>query len=69
MESERRNIFHKFLQFGGVTVGPNFGTGVTPSELSDMGEDKAMRVRSQTDISKEHKGIEISFAKVARAYL
>ncbi|KAJ5165784.1 hypothetical protein N7492_006080 [Penicillium capsulatum] len=69
MESERRNIFHKFLQYGGITVGPNFGTGATPRELREMGHKQAMRVRSQTEISKDRDGLEISFTKVARAFL
>lgn len=62
-------MFHKYLQYGGITVGPNFGTGVTPQELKEMGEEEAMRARSQTAIAKEREGIEINFTKVLKGYL
>ncbi|KAJ5587282.1 uncharacterized protein N7459_003047 [Penicillium hispanicum] len=69
IEPNRRNVFHKYLQYGGITVGPNFGTGVSPQELKDMDEEEAMKARCQTALAKEIEGLEVNFDKVARGFL
>ncbi|KAJ5713394.1 uncharacterized protein N7483_010575 [Penicillium malachiteum] len=69
IESFRRNIFHKYLQYGGITIGPNFGTGVPAKELKTMTKLEAMQARAQTMIEKERERLDISFDKVVRGFL
>ncbi|KAJ5629559.1 hypothetical protein N7528_003216 [Penicillium herquei] len=69
IESSRRNIFHKYLQYGGITIGPNFGTGVPAKELKTMTKVEAMQARSQTMIEKEREHLHVSFDEVVRGFL
>lgn len=69
MDSWRRNIFHKYLQYGGISIGPNFGTGVPLKELKEMTREEAMQARTQTMIEKERASLNISFDAVVRGFL
>ncbi|KAJ6036858.1 hypothetical protein N7540_001137 [Penicillium herquei] len=69
IESFRRNIFHKYLQYGGITIGPNFGTGVPAKELKTMTKLEAMQARAQTMIEKERERLDVSFDEVVRGFL
>ncbi|KAJ5423913.1 Argonaute complex subunit Arb1 [Penicillium cf. griseofulvum] len=70
LEPYRRKVFLKYLQYGGVSVGPNHSQGVTPSELKDMTKEEAMQARCTTAIfPKRGKPYPISFNNVATGYL
>ncbi|KAJ5279348.1 hypothetical protein N7478_004720 [Penicillium angulare] len=69
MESLRTSIFHKFLQYGGISVGPNFGTGVPARQLKEMTKEEIMQARNQTLIEKEREILEVSFTQVIRGFL
>ncbi|EKV15473.1 hypothetical protein PDIG_25940 [Penicillium digitatum PHI26] len=70
LEPYRRKIFLKYLQYGGVSVGPNHSQGVTPSELKEMTKEEAMQARCNTAIfPKRGKPYPISFNDVAAGYL
>lgn len=69
IEPERRNIFHKFLQYGGINAGQNFGQGVNDKDLQNMTSDQAMQARSQTSIQQERDKLEINFNKVVQGFL
>lgn len=69
IEPARGNIFHKYLQYGGISVGPNFGGGVSPQDMKMMTGDEIMHARTQTLIEKEREGLHISFDKVVRGFL
>ncbi|KAJ9491383.1 hypothetical protein VN97_g1873 [Penicillium thymicola] len=70
LEPYRRKVFLKYLQYGGVSVGPNHSQGVTPSELKEMTKEEAMQARSNTAIfPRQGKPYPISFNNVATGYL
>ncbi|KAJ5746143.1 hypothetical protein N7520_011325 [Penicillium odoratum] len=69
IEPARSNVFHKYLQYGGVSVGPNFGTGVTPKDMKEMNAEEIMQARTQTLIEKERESLHISFDQVVRGFL
>lgn len=69
MENDRRAIFFKYLQYGGVDASQNYGMGVSPKELKQMSNDEARQARSQTMIQPERQNLEVSFEAVARGFL
>ncbi|KGO55924.1 Argonaute complex, subunit Arb1 [Penicillium expansum] len=70
LDPYRRKVFLKYLQYGGVSVGPNHSQGVTPSELKEMTKEEAMQARCNTAIfPKMGKTYPISFNDVATGYL
>ncbi|KAJ6184486.1 hypothetical protein N7519_005787 [Penicillium mononematosum] len=70
LEPYRRKVFLKYLQYGGVSVGPNHSQGVTPSELKEMTKEEAMQARCTTaTFPKRGKPYPISFNDVATGYL
>lgn len=68
---DRLNVFHKYLQYGGVSAGPNYGLGVTAKEVKGMTEEEAMQARTQTAVekSRENLNLDISFNEVAKGFL
>ncbi len=68
MENDRRSIFFKYLQYGGVDASQNYGTGISPKDLKQMSNDEARQARSQTMISPERRGLEVDFEKVAKGF-
>ncbi|KAJ5488898.1 hypothetical protein N7539_003788 [Penicillium diatomitis] len=68
MENDRRAIFFKYLQYGGVDASQNHGTGVPPRELKQMSTDDARQARSQTMIPMERRSLEVNFEEVARGF-
>ncbi|KAJ5177956.1 Argonaute complex subunit Arb1 [Penicillium coprophilum] len=70
LEPYRRKVFLKYLQYGGVSVGPNHSQGVTPSELKEMTKEEAMQARCTTAIfPKRGKPYPIQWNDVATGYL
>ncbi|KAJ5952268.1 uncharacterized protein N7479_010681 [Penicillium vulpinum] len=70
LEPYRRKVFLKYLQYGGVSVGPKYLQGVTPSELKEMTKEEAMDARCTTAIfPKRDKPYPITFNDVATGYL
>lgn len=68
MENERRAIFFKYLQYGGIDASQNSGTGVSSKELKKMSTDDARQARSQTMIPLERRKLRVSFEEVARGF-
>ncbi|KAJ5656444.1 hypothetical protein N7507_008394 [Penicillium longicatenatum] len=68
IEPARSNIFHKYLQYGGVSIGPNFGGGVNAQDMKMMTSDEIMLARAQTLIERERESLHVSFDKVARGF-
>ncbi|CAG7930815.1 unnamed protein product [Penicillium olsonii] len=69
LEPERRKVFLKYLQYGGVGVGQNQMQGVSPQELKEMDKEEAMQARCNTRIFPTEKEFPISFNRVATGYL
>ncbi|KAJ5098367.1 hypothetical protein N7532_005368 [Penicillium argentinense] len=67
--SERMNVFQKYLQYGGVSIGPNYGTGVTKQEVKAMSPEDAMKARTETAVEKSRANLEVNFDKVLRGFL
>jgi len=59
----------KYLQYGGVTVGPNVGGGVGAQEVKEMDKDDALRARSKTAVFLTQSELEVDFNAVVRGYL
>ncbi|CAI7675166.1 unnamed protein product [Penicillium manginii] len=68
---DRLNVFHKYLVYGGVSAGPNYGTGVSAKEVKGMTDEEAMQARTQTAVEKSREGLklDISFNEVAKGFL
>lgn len=69
MENDRRAIFFKYLQYGGVDASQNHATGISPKELKQISNDEARQAHSQTMIQRDRQGLEVNFEKVARGFL
>lgn len=63
------SVFSKYLQYGGIFVGPSPGCGVNPKELKEMDAEEALRARSMTAIRMELSKLEVDFDEVVRGYL
>ena len=66
---DRLNVFHKYLQYGGVSAGQNYGTGVSAQEVKGMPEEEAMKARSQTTVQRSREHLEINFNEVLKGFL
>ncbi|KAJ6081172.1 hypothetical protein N7499_006046 [Penicillium canescens] len=70
LESRRRHLFLKYLQYGGVNTNQKYGQGVSLQELKDMSKEEAMEARNFTMVSPEWAtGENIAFDKVLKGYL
>ncbi|KAJ5893588.1 hypothetical protein N7495_005279 [Penicillium taxi] len=64
----RRNIFMKYLQYGGITVSQNYGTGIGTRELREMKDEDAARARSQTMIELSRGNLDVDFDLALKGY-
>lgn len=69
LESDRWQIFLKYLIYGGVDVGPKMFGGTDQHELQQMDSEQIMVSRGQTSISQERSNLEVDFNAVAKGYL
>ena len=69
MESDRRHVFHKYLAYGGIATGHNYGNGLSSQDLKDLSEEDAMRARTQLGIHRERENMEVNFKKVVQGFL
>jgi hypothetical protein len=69
MENDRRAIFFKYLQYGGVNAGQNYETGIPPMELKQMSIEEGRQARSQIMIPRDRQELEVNFEEVARGFL
>ncbi|KAF3384968.1 Argonaute-binding protein 1 [Penicillium rolfsii] len=69
MENDRRAIFLKYLQYGGINANQNYETSLSLKELEQMSNDEAQQARGQTMIPRDRQGLEINFEAVARGFL
>ena len=70
LESRRRHLFLKYLQYGGVNTNQKYGQGVSLQELKNMSKEEAMEARNFTMVSPEWAtGENIAFDKVLKGYL
>lgn len=69
LETDRREIFLKYLAYGGVDVGPKMFGGIDRRELQQMDSEQIMVTRGQTSISQERSHLEVDFNAVVKGYL
>lgn len=70
LEPDRRKVFLKYLQYGGVSVSQNQMQGVSPQELKEMDKEEGMQARCHTRIfPDEEEDFEISFNNIATGFL
>lgn len=54
MDTEKRDIFYKYLAYGGIDVGPNMFQGRrSKEELEAMDKDQIAAIMAQTSISSD----------------
>ena len=69
IESDRREIFTKYLAYGGVDVGPKMFGGVDDHDLKEMDNEEILLTRGQSSIAQERADLEIDFNAVVKGYL
>ncbi|KAF7596332.1 hypothetical protein BBP40_002076 [Aspergillus hancockii] len=69
LEPERLAVFKKYLQYGGIDVGPKMFTGVDERVLQQLDSEQAMIARGHTSVRKECSDLPIDFNEVVKSYL
>ncbi|EAW13015.1 uncharacterized protein ACLA_014520 [Aspergillus clavatus NRRL 1] len=69
IESERREVFLKYLQYGGVDIGPKMFSGLDQRELNGLDSEQILLARGQTSIAQERSDLTIDFNAVVKGYL
>ncbi|KAF7116867.1 hypothetical protein CNMCM5793_005448 [Aspergillus hiratsukae] len=69
IECARREIFLKYLQYGGVDISPNMFTGTDQRDLKEMDSEQILLARAQTSIAQERSNLQIDFNAVVKGYL
>ncbi|KAE8149153.1 Argonaute complex, subunit Arb1 [Aspergillus avenaceus] len=69
LEPERREVFLRYLAYGGVDTGPKMFAGVDNRELQQMDSEQILVAKGQTSIRDDHSHLPIDFDAVAKGYL
>ncbi|RHZ46725.1 uncharacterized protein CDV56_102128 [Aspergillus thermomutatus] len=69
IECDRREIFLKYLQYGGVDISPKMFTGTDQRDLKEMDSEQILLARAQTSIAQEQSNLLIDFDAVVKGYL
>ncbi|KAE8415146.1 Argonaute complex, subunit Arb1 [Aspergillus pseudocaelatus] len=69
MEPDRREVFMRYLVYGGVDVGPKMFTGVDEQELQQLDSEQALIAKGQTNIRQECTKLIVDFNAVVKGYL
>lgn len=69
MDSERRNIFTKYMSFGGVSVGPKMFGGVDQRDMESMDAAEIITARAQASITEDRSDWIVDFEAVAKGFL
>ncbi|GAB1214547.1 hypothetical protein ATERTT37_003711 [Aspergillus terreus] len=69
IESNRLAIFHRYLSYGGVDIGPRMFGGVDQHGLKSMDSEQILFARSQASIKYDYSKLAIDFDAVVRGYL
>jgi hypothetical protein len=62
-------MFHKYLQYGGISIGSNIAGGANDQDLKNMTKDQIMQARAMAAIQKERETLEVNFDVVLRGFL
>lgn len=69
IETDRSEIFMKYLSYGGVDVSPNMFRGLDQRDMQEMDKEQILISRGQTSISQDRSDLDIDFNAVVRGYL
>lgn len=69
LENFRRDIFLKYLAYGGVDVSPRMFAGSDQKDLQDLDSEQILQTRTQTSIPRDTANLAIDFDAVVRGYL
>ncbi|OJJ50892.1 hypothetical protein ASPZODRAFT_86615 [Penicilliopsis zonata CBS 506.65] len=69
IETERREVFLKYLAYGGVDVSPRMFGGVDNRDLQEMDKDEILVATGQASIDRDRIDLPIDFDAVVRGYL
>lgn len=69
LESDRWEVFLKYLSYGGVDVGPKMFGGMDERELHQLDSEQILVTRGQASIAQERSDMEVDFDVVVRGYL
>lgn len=67
--TERREVFMKYLSYGGVNVSQKMFAGVDDREMQEMDSEQIMLFRGQTSIEEDRSDQPIDFDAVVKGYL
>lgn len=67
--TERREVFMKYLSYGGVNVSQKIFAGVDDREMQEMDSEQIMLFRGQTSIEEDRSEQPIDFDAVVKGYL
>ncbi|EER24967.1 hypothetical protein CPC735_015660 [Coccidioides posadasii C735 delta SOWgp] len=69
MNSERRDIFLKYLSYGGVNVGPKMFEGNDQKDLQRLDSEDIVTATAQTNIPEDRAHWDVDFEAVAKGFL
>ncbi|KJK60249.1 Argonaute siRNA chaperone ARC complex subunit Arb1 [Aspergillus parasiticus SU-1] len=69
IEPDRREVFMRYLAYGGVDVGPKMFTGVDEQELQQLDSEQALIAKGQASIRQECTKLTVDFNTVVKGYL
>lgn len=69
LESDRRDVFLKYLAYGGVNVGQRMFGGLDGRDLQQMDSEQILQARSMTSVGKDRSNLTVDFDAVVRGFL
>ncbi|KAL4951121.1 Argonaute complex, subunit Arb1 [Aspergillus filifer] len=69
IETDRLEVFHKYLAYGGIDVGPKMFAGTDDRGLKEMDNEQILLARGNTAISENTSHLTIDFEVVVKGFL
>lgn len=69
LESDRRDVFLKYLAYGGVNVGQRMFGGLDGRDLQQLDSEQILQARAMTSVGKDKSHLAVDFDAVVRGFL
>lgn len=69
MNIDRRNVFTKYMSYGGVDIGPKMFEGNDQRDLMDMDSEDILTAAAQASVPENRVGWDVDFEAVAKGFL
>ncbi|OJZ83958.1 hypothetical protein ASPFODRAFT_209672 [Aspergillus luchuensis CBS 106.47] len=69
LESDRRDVFLKYLAYGGVNVGQRMFGGLDGRDLQQLDSEQILQARAMTSVGKDRSNLTVDFDAVVRGFL